>query len=51
MSQCQTKSDFINAAYRYPGAYDTDGRVIPEEGVPVSNELHRTDEQNERRLT
>lgn len=41
----------MKAEHRYPGAYDSDGRVIPEEGVPVSNELHRTDEQKERTRT
>ncbi|CAM9113005.1 unnamed protein product [Ectocarpus fasciculatus] len=47
----QTKLEFITEDYHYPGAYDTDGKVILEKGAPVSNELHRTDAQNERACT
>ncbi|CBJ27253.1 hypothetical protein Esi_0063_0079 [Ectocarpus siliculosus] len=47
----QTKLEFITEDYHYPGAYNTDGKVILEKGAPVSNELHRTDAQNERACT
>lgn len=43
-----TKLEFVTEDYHYPGAYDTDGKVILEKGAPVSNELHRTEEQKER---
>ncbi|CAM9224200.1 unnamed protein product [Ectocarpus sp. 4 AP-2014] len=51
MALGQTKLEFITEDYHYPGAYNTDGKVILEKGAPVSNELHRTDAQNERACT
>ncbi|CAM9101749.1 unnamed protein product, partial [Hapterophycus canaliculatus] len=47
----QTKLEFITEDYHYPGAYDTDGKVILEKGATISNDLHRTDAQNERACT
>lgn len=47
----QTKLEFITEDYHYPGAYDTDGKVILEKGATISNELHRTDAQTERACT
>lgn len=49
--QGQTKLEFITEDYHYPGAYDTDGKVILEKGATISNDLHRTDAQNERACT
>ncbi|CAM9274564.1 unnamed protein product [Scytosiphon promiscuus] len=43
--------EFITEDYHYPGAYDTDGKVILEKGATISNDLHRTDAQNERACT
>lgn len=43
-----TKLEFITEDYHFPGAYNTDGKVILEKGAPVSNELHQTEEQKER---
>lgn len=51
LSQGKTKLEFVNTKHHYPGAYKTDGRVILEGGRPVSNELHRTEEQKERTRT